>query len=467
METLNIAIPSASLLDQGTPECIQLQSPVLTSQKSTSTKSTLTQLHQLSGPRNIQEESEGNQGLQRRQSLAPHQLEMRSSSPAFLDEKARLKVKRVIGTTATSNASFCCVGNFVAYTSGAGAVIAQLHEGSSLGNGSLDELVVSAERFFCTSPKMLQHYHQVSWITHAITLESSSASQQGPPSRDDNGFLLTGGITIKSMIDSIGMNTSNDLDGSGPTGGSANTSSPLRDRIKTTSCLSLSQDGKLLAVGETGYQPQVLVYSTAWNSSPGPLVMLSEHSYGVKLLCFSPCGRFLASLGNTNDGFLHIWSFHGLRDSGVAQLHSSNRCISVINDMKWSGSKLITAGRRHLRLWKIGNYSRGSGSGETSDNEYSPVLNDGRLSVLSGRNVILGDFSGSNFVSIVQISPGLLVVATDRGELATVEDPLDESSNSKTKFVPRLSVGFPVTTMDIDFHEHLLWVTGPSANDMK
>lgn len=376
-----------------------------------------------------------------------------------MDEKARLTVKRVIGTTASSAASFCSVGNFVAYTSGAGAVIAQLHE-KDKDEGSIG-LCVAAERFFCTSPKMLAHYHQLSWLAQGVPVVEGSAVQ-----RDANGFLRSGGITVKSMTDGIGTAA-----GASETDGSGALPSGPRDRIKTTSCLALSQDGKLLAVGETGWQPQVLVYSTAWDSSKGPLVMLNEHSFGVKLLAFSPCGRFLASLGTANDGFLHIWSLNTLRENGTSALYSSNRCISVINDMKWSGSRLITAGRRHLRLWKVSGYSCKVGSGEGGSDIETFLINSandsGKSNVLTGRNMILGDFSNSNFVALVQTSPGLLVVATDRGELATVEDPLDESSSSTAKFIPRLNVGYPVTAMDIDFKEHLLWVTGPSAKDMK
>lgn len=466
-----------------TSECDKspdLQSDMQVNQTMDVIKSTLPQLHQLKGPHSqtnnqLEDLARGKESplLNKQQSLArysPEMLHKRSVTPTFMDEKARLKVKRVIGTTATSHASFCCIGNFVAYTSGAGAVIAQLQERSRISktsNDTISELYVSAERFFCTSPKMLQHYHQMNWLSGNIALEGGGGSQQ-VTLRDENGFLQSGGITVKSMIDSIGVNSGNDYDSSGNNGaGSSSSSSGRRDRIKTTSCLSLSQDGKLLAVGETGYQPQVLVYSTAWNSSKGPLVMLSEHSFGVKLLAFSPCGRYLASLGTANDGFLHIWTLQGLRESGTAQLHSSNRCISVINDMKWSGSKLITAGRRHLRLWKISNYNKGVASGETSDGETNSTINDGKANVLSGRNLVLGDFSTSNFVSIVQISPGLLIVATEKGELATVEDPLDESASSNPKFIARLSVGFSVSAMDIDFHEHLLWVSGPTSKDMK
>lgn len=467
MGTLDTYSPSST----GTPlPCDLSHSPLVV--KQTRRRSTLTQLHHLNGPHlrhaeTCDDKDETGQSPQLRNSPSVKDNK-RVVSFTFKDEKARLRVKRVIGTTATSTASFCCVGNFVAYTSGAGAVITQLHEKLvNNGGSSTDELTVSAERFFCTSPRMIQQFQQLNWTSHMMKQDSMLPSQQGPPARDENGFLQYGGVIVKSMIDSIGVNSGNDFDSpSNTASGSSMSSISVRDRIKTTSCLSLSPNGKLLAVGETGYQPQVLVYSTAWNSSNSPLVMLGEHSFGVKLLSFSHCGRFLASLGTTNDGFLHVWNLSGLRESNTVKLHSSNRCISVINDMKWSGSTLITAGTRHLRIWKIANYSKGVGSGDTIDEDTS-FSNDGSSTVLSGRNVILGDFSGSNFVSIVQVSPGLLVVATDKGELATLEDAVDEGANSKSRFIARLSVGFPISAMDIDFHEHMLWVTGPTEQDMR
>ncbi len=40
-----------------------------------------------------------------------------------------------------------------------------------------------------------------------------------------------------------------------------------RDRMKAATCLSISQDARFLAVGETGYCPRVLVFSLHETSS--------------------------------------------------------------------------------------------------------------------------------------------------------------------------------------------------------
>jgi WD40 repeat protein len=70
------------------------------------------------------------------------------------------------------------------------------------------------------------------------------------------------------------------------------------------------------------------------------LSALSEHSFGVNCVAFSPDSRYLASLGSSQDGFLYIWSIN-IR-TGAATLHASNKCVSNINKMTWMGNKLIT-----------------------------------------------------------------------------------------------------------------------------
>lgn len=132
-----------------------------------------------------------------------------------------------------------------------------------------------------------------------------------------------------------------------------------RERVKSVSCVSLSGDGRYLAVGEvdmrpqrclvrtltqsrpkTGYHPRVLVFSTAIDSPcDAPVAILLEHSHGVAAVAFSPDSRYIASLGTTQDGFLHMWTFNPR--AGSAKLHSSSKCTSLVRTMLWTTKDLL------------------------------------------------------------------------------------------------------------------------------
>lgn len=367
-------------------------------------------------------------------SPSPSHSPRRSLEPG----QCRLSVKRIIGTTATSHANFCLVGNAIAYTAGAGAVVANLDPQKN---------DITAQRFLCTSSRKVQSIQASSSSNLWLPEPPSSHNTTSSPSRDSNGYLLpsvlpntTGsGTFIVPGVNSF-QDDSSQSSHQSPSRPPAVSSTPsAKDKIKTTSAVTLSSDGTLCAVGETGHQPKVFVYSLAPDASSIPLAILSEHRFGVKLLAFSPCGKYLASLGNTNDGFLHIW-YISMRE-GIAQLHSSNRCISFINDMKWIGSsKLVTVGVRHVRVWHVETEPNGSRQSRPRSAEIKP-------NVLSGRNFVLQDFSRSTFKAIAPLSANVALVATDRGEIATIHDTDDEKK--LPVFTPKFGVGFDSATLDV------------------
>lgn len=84
-----------------------------------------------------------------------------------------------------------------------------------------------------------------------------------------------------------------------------------------------------------------MIFSTAKDAPPDvPLSILSEHTFGICGLAFSPDSQYLATLGNANDGFLFIWSIN--LKNGSAKLHSTNKCTSFVRDMCWVGQTLLT-----------------------------------------------------------------------------------------------------------------------------
>lgn len=169
--------------------------------------------------------------------------------------------------------------------------------------------------------------------------------------------------------------------------------SKLKDKVKAVSCLSISPNRKVLAVGESGYRPRILLYSLAPDAGGLPFAIVHEHSFGVKHVAFSPDLKYFCSLGHISDGFLHVWRF----SPTSITLKAGNKCSSVINDLLWhdNGSEygqIITLGLRFLKCWT-----------------YEPLDKSGsKGSILKGRPAVLGnflplDFKEAAFVNLDEI----------------------------------------------------------------
>ncbi|KAL5345865.1 hypothetical protein ACLOAV_008891 [Pseudogymnoascus australis] len=342
--------------------------------------------------------------------------------------EAALSLKRIIGTTVSSPTGFDSLpnGNIFAYVAGAAVVVVQLEEDSQY-----------SQRFFRAHPT-------------AVPVIPGAATTPSTPINTANDSRNRTGASLRESA--IGFSPST------PTTSRAVWSdSPLsktwtsRERIKAATCLSISRDGRFLAVGETGYTPRVLIFNLQ-ESSDAPLVILNEHTFGVTAVSFSPDGRYLATLGSPNDGFLYMWR---ISSTGAARLHASNKCTSTIKSMMWMGNSLITVGTRHVKVWRV--------EDNTSSSPLKQRFNlDGTASTpatvtrtLSGRNCLLGSLIDATFSCAASISETKAVVCSEKGHIALIDD-----NNDQNQLLKVAHVGFAVTCVSVDASRKLIRIGG-------
>ncbi len=113
---------------------------------------------------------------------------------------------------------------------------------------------------------------------------------------------------------------------------------------KTVSALSFF-GGELLAVGEKGSKPRVLVLRGRDVVAEFP----GAHQFGVSSLAWSPSGTLLASSGFLCDGFLRVFNVTQKSTAGGAKLGSK------VFDMVWEDEQtLLTVGHKTIRYWRLG-----------------------------------------------------------------------------------------------------------------
>jgi WD40 repeat protein len=223
-----------------------------------------------------------------------------------------------------------------------------------------------------------------------------------------------------------------------------------RERVKAATCVSFSPDGKYLAVGETGYRPRVLIFSTSKESSPDcPLTCLPDHTVGVQCVAFSPNSQYLASLGTDRDGFLFIWSINSR--NGAATLHASNKCTNQINQIAWMGSSLISVGKRHVKVWRLDDSVASTPvttpvkalAGFFSSPQISQPTNP-KHRTLHGRNCLLGSLQECRFTAVVPLSKNMAVVCSDAGDICWLDD-----TDGCQRFKQLTRVSFPITAASV------------------
>eukprot|EP01012_Entosiphon_sulcatum_P016724 TRINITY_DN21614_c0_g1_i1.p1 TRINITY_DN21614_c0_g1~~TRINITY_DN21614_c0_g1_i1.p1 ORF type:complete len:1137 (-),score=150.84 TRINITY_DN21614_c0_g1_i1:21-3404(-) len=121
----------------------------------------------------------------------------------------------------------------------------------------------------------------------------------------------------------------------------------LRAR-RPLSAVACCPTGKFVAAGEVEKQGAVIV----WNwSSHEELCNLKRHLNGVSHLAFSPNGRYLLSVSDT-EGLVVIWLW---RKQNTVPIATAKPLVKVTATcFAPDGSSFVTAGARSLKLWGLG-----------------------------------------------------------------------------------------------------------------
>ncbi|KAJ6086209.1 hypothetical protein N7486_010490 [Penicillium sp. IBT 16267x] len=353
-----------------------------------------------------------------------------SRSPSKSSHQSILSLQTVIGTSTTTPNGFSShdQSKSFALCAGSAAVLAELDDDANV-----------TQRFFRARPSVT-----------SVNPTSSFYNQGTPPSTPDPRSRSLSHIRSNPHLNVPNGSPSIEL----PENGSPRAWSS-RERVKAVTSVSISPNGRFLAVGETGYNPRVLIFSTAKDALPDvPLSILSEHTFGVRSIAFSPDSQYLATLGTMNDGFLLIWAIN--LKNGSARLHSANKCTSFVRDMCWVGQSLVTSGVRHVKVWRLPapqrpvspTKSRLHADGAAPSPSPAPKA-------LSGRNCLLGALGDNTFSCISSISDQEAVLGTESGAVCLLED---REGSQKLTFVTQL--GFGISSLAVDFDPEVIWLGG-------
>lgn len=364
-----------------------------------------------------------------------------------------LTIDRIYGTSSSSPLDFEVSENLVAYIASGGVVVAKIDK-------SEGTVVSHEQRFFCaksseSNSSASTHSSANAYLNMAISQNSINVSNSGaqqPDTEKDSYGIVSPAQTICQESDSGSSLSSSisqlkDLSLNQSSAVNSPLSSPLNksySRIKTISCVAISPDERFLAVGETGNNPRILLFSLAPDSSSYPILSVSEHSFGVFALKFSPDSTHLLSIGLNHDSFIYLWrvAYNGssLTITGV------NKCTSHIKGVIWVDEHIVTFGTRHIKLWKY-----------ESDRESKEMLN--------GKSVILGQFLNSNFVYATEIGneeeiTGMLFL-TSFGDLCLYDF---ETNSLELKYRFRYSHEHVGVIVNDEFNRDKIWVGEDNKN---
>ena len=108
----------------------------------------------------------------------------------------------------------------------------------------------------------------------------------------------------------------------------------------------------ILKFCKKGYIPRVLIYPnsmTAMLRTSQKVQAILEHSDGIRCMAFSPCNNYLVSVGTVHDQCIIVYKLSS--KNGWVKVAAA-KFKDIIDAVVWSKRRIITVGRRHLRVWE-------------------------------------------------------------------------------------------------------------------
>ncbi|KAL9054687.1 MAG: hypothetical protein Q9206_003438 [Seirophora lacunosa] len=224
-------------------------------------------------------------------------------------------------------------------------------------------------------------------------------------------------------------------------------------RSRTLTCVAISPSGRLIAVGEVGFRPRVLIFSTASDArTDTPLACLTEHTFGVKALAFSRDSRWLCSLGDLHDGGFFLWSIN--TKTGALRLDSSNRCTTA-DAIAWMGTSVVSIGTRHVKIWRLEQPTSASKVRRGLDNVNDGLPASPAPKTFAGRNCLLGPLKDATFTSVAAISDDRAVLGTQEGVVCLLDD-----ANRAQRLYQVGQTDYFITCITVDRSSGTVWLGG-------
>jgi len=171
---------------------------------------------------------------------------------------------------------------------------------------------------------------------------------------------------------------------------------------------------------------------------------LLEHSDGIRCMAFSPCNKYLVSVGTVHDQCIIVYK--NTQKNGWTKLAAA-KFKDIIDSVIWSKRRIITVGRRHLRVWEW--------------DEKSVLLfiielikSSGEVYVLTNRSVLyshLGD--DADFYAAAAMGGDAVAVASRTGLIYSLN-----ASSREIRMV--CDIGREISCLGWDKARNLLWIGG-------
>jgi len=158
-------------------------------------------------------------------------------------------------------------------------------------------------------------------------------------------------------------------------------------------CLDIHPDGHLVATGEIGKTPKIVL----WDTSTGTTVkVIKFHTKGVSHITFSSDGKLLISVGMDTD---RIVAIHNVLTGNLVGTGKAGKGVEVYCIATGSNNTFVTVGKNHLKFYELPVGNAVAGEVPSKSGIYNKAVKErvviSACFLSSGADVITGMAKGS------------------------------------------------------------------------